>query len=141
MAGKSALNHARLLGVLLAAFIGRVAAQLVQAWRPVGWLPPFDAWQSGALPYPVLVASQVAIIVLALWVIRGVATGRMRRSTTLGRVLLAFGAIYFIGMAARLVLGLTVLSHVGWFTAILPAIFHLVLAGFVLTWADYHRRR
>lgn len=140
MAGKPSLNHALLLGALLAAFMGRVTAQLIQAGRPVNGLPPFDAWQSGALPYPVLVASQLAIIAVAVWVIRGVATGRMRRSAKLGRVLLLFGAIYFVGMAARLALGLTLLRHVGWFTAVLPAVFHLVLASFVLTWADYHRR-
>ena len=46
-----------LLGLLLLFFF-RVAAQLIQAYSPVTSLPPFETWQSGALPYPLLVSSQ-----------------------------------------------------------------------------------
>ena len=44
------------LGALLAAFVLRVIAQLVQLIAPVAWLPPFTAWDSGALPYGVVSA-------------------------------------------------------------------------------------
>ena len=57
-------------------------------WR---WLPPFAAWQSGALPYPVLLASQ---LVLAAWMASaaaGVAAGRTVPRPALGRRVAAGG--------------------------------------------------
>ena len=51
-----------LLGLLLLFFF-RVAAQLIQAYSPVTSLPPFETWQSGALPYPLLVSLQLIILV------------------------------------------------------------------------------
>lgn len=48
------------------------------------------------------------------------------------------GLIYFVAMTARLVIGLANLSALDWFHKPLPAIFHLVLAAFVLTLAAYH---
>lgn len=50
-----------LLGLLILFFF-RVAAQLIQAFSPVTVLPPFEIWQSGALPYPVLVLFQLIIL-------------------------------------------------------------------------------
>ncbi|HNK14812.1 MAG TPA: hypothetical protein PLZ20_09620, partial [Nitrospira sp.] len=50
-----------LLGLLLL-FLFRVLAQMIQLVAPVAVLPPFHAWQSGALPYPVLVGVQVLIL-------------------------------------------------------------------------------
>jgi hypothetical protein len=48
------------------------------------------------------------------------------------------GVLYFGSMSARLVLGLAVFSDVAWFAKPLPALFHLVLAGYVLTLGHYH---
>jgi hypothetical protein len=129
---------AALLGLLLAAFVFRVASQLVQAWRPVAWLPPFEAWHSATLPYPALVAAQLIIIAIALGCIARILRGRMRPDRRVGVTLRALGWIYAAVMAARLVLGLTVLHHVRWFDAPLPSLFHLVLAAMVLTLASFH---
>jgi hypothetical protein len=49
-----------------------------------------------------------------------------------------FGALYFAAMAARIVLGLTVLSDRRWFASPIPTIFHLGLAGFVLLYGHFH---
>ena len=54
-------------------FVLRVLAQLIQAIHPLAFLPPFQAWHGAVLPYPLLVASQIAVIfVLAimLWQVR-----------------------------------------------------------------------
>lgn len=129
--------HAALLWSLSALFALRVAAQLVQFVSSVPMLPAFDAWQGSGLDYPVLLASQLAILVImirgAIWVAR-----RAPGFPRVGVWLLALGSVYFAAMAARLVLGLTVLEHVPWFAKPLPAAFHLVLAGYVLTLAHYH---
>lgn len=132
------------------AFMSRVAGQAVQRWWGLGFLPSQDAWQGSSLPFPALFAAQVVILVII-----AVATLRMRAGRNLfGRRWVSpvawFGALYFAVMAARLVLGL--LGEAGalgddsfaagkWFTAYLPTVFHLVLAGEVMLFAAYHRGR
>jgi hypothetical protein len=51
------------------------------------------------------------------------------------------GGLYFAVMAVRLVLGLSVLSHSGWFSTWIPTVFHLVLAGLMMLIAAYQRTR
>ncbi len=133
--------HVTVLAVLLAVFVLRVLAQLVQFYSNVGWLPPFAAWAAGGLPYPVLVALQVVIIAVAVEAIRKLARGAVRPRRNWAFFLLGSGAIYFIAMAFRFAAGLTFLAGNSWFAASLPAAFHLVLAGFVLTLGHYHRGR
>ena len=122
------------------AFVARVVSQAVQRWAPVSFLPPFDDFQGSGLPYPVLLAAQVAIVALAV-----VVTVRMHRGKGLigSRLVVpvtAAGAVYFAVMAVRLVLGLTVLSDSGWFSTWIPTVFHLVLASKLMLIGAYQRR-
>jgi len=133
-------RRATLFGVLLGLFVLRVAAQLWQAIWPNAFLPPFEAWQSGTLPYPALVGSQVVIIVGSLWFLRGMARGSLAPRRALGRVLAWVGGVYLAGSAFRLVAGLTFLREVPFFAVLLPAFFHLMLASMVLVAADFHVR-
>ena len=130
-------GHAALLWSLTALFAFRVAAQLVQFTMPVAALPAFDSWQGSGLSYPVLLASQLAILIIMIRASSRVSQ-RVRRVRRVGVWLLAIGGVYFAAMAVRLVLGLTVLAHVSWFAKPLPAVFHLVLAGYLLTLGHYH---
>jgi hypothetical protein len=132
--------HVALLWSLTALFAFRAAAQLVQRVSPVRALPPFDAWQGSSLSYPVLLTSQSLILVLMCWLTNGV-SGRVRANRRIGVGLLALGSVYFAAMSARLVLGLTILADVSWFAKPLPAFFHLVLAGYLLTLGHYHWQR
>src|SRR3954451_11465610 len=66
-----ARRHANWLIVLFALFVFRVLAQLLQWTFPVSWLPSFATWHSATLSYPVLVATQIAIIIAAVWLICG----------------------------------------------------------------------
>jgi len=131
--------HRALLWSLTALFALRVAAQLVQFVRPISALPTFEAWQGSGLGYPVLLASQLVILIIMIRGARGVSR-HVRGGRRVGRWLLAFGSVYFVAMAVRLALGLTLLGHVSWFAKPLPALFHLVLAGYVLTLGHYHLR-
>ena len=56
----------------------------------------------------------------------------------MGRILAWIGGIYMAGSLARLAVGLAVTDAPPWFTAWISAVFHVVLAGFVLTLAAYH---
>ena len=125
-----------LLGVGL---LGRVAGQLIQVLAPVEFLPPQDAWQGSNLPYPVLFAAQMAIVVLVAFISARMAAGRRVLSPRMAGPVIAFAAIYFSAMAIRLLLGLTAMTHVKWFASPISATFHLVLAAIVLLTGIYAR--
>ena len=123
------------LVVLALAFAGRVAAQLIQAVTEVSWLPAFSAWQSGALPYPALLVSQLLIIAVQVELIRRSVKGRFAPSRTLQVVLGVLGSIYALVIVVRLAVGTTIFDGHSWFDAPIPSFFHLVLASFVLVLA------
>ena len=130
-----------LMSVLTALFVLRVCAQLLQALYPVGWVPEFEAWQSGVLPYPVLLAIQFGIVGLMSFVLHRVRNGNIRARLWKYRVCLVFGGAYFAVMAFRWLAGLTFLADQAWFAKSLPAFFHLVLASFILLLGLHIRRR
>ena len=90
-------SHALWMGILLVAFLIRVGIQLLQSIAPTAALPPFDAWQSGTIPYWSLLVSQGVIIALALWAIFGFARGTTKRNVMLGRIITWAGVVYFVG--------------------------------------------
>lgn len=124
--------------MLLAAFGARVVAQPLARATGWTWLPPFDAWQSGALPYAWLLASQVVLLVLMAVGARQVGLGDGVSSVRLRRSLSAAAAVYGTVMAVRLVLGATWLRGHWWFDHPLPTVFHLVLAAYL--WIFAHAR-
>ena len=116
-----------------ALFALRVLGQLLVVVAAPHWLPPMEGWQSGLLPYPVLVASQAAILVGQLTVIRDVAAGASGPDT-LGIGLLVLATVYALGMAYR-----TMRRHRSewphwWSHGTIPIVFHLVLATFLAAW-------
>jgi len=132
--------HVVWLWALTILFAFRVAAQAVQLASPTAVLPPFEAWQGSGLDYPVLLASQLLILGVMVAGATSVSRG-VHASSRVGVWLLALGSVYLGAMAVRLVLGLTMLAHVPWFAKPLPALFHLVLSGYLLTLGHYHLTR
>ena len=133
-------GHGRWLWLLLAAFLLRVAAQPLAGLTGWPWLPPFDAWASGALPYPVLLGSQ---ILLATWMASradGVTRGRIAPRPAAGRRWTAGAILYGAVMVPRLALGATAYRGHWWFDAPLPTLFHLVLTTWMAVYAHYHLR-
>ncbi len=133
--------YGNILIALLLLFSLRVAGQLIQVISPTEFLPPLESWQGSKIPYGVLFGIQMAIIVLVAIVARRIWYGALVPNRRIGAILLSVGMVYFTVMLARLVLGLTVLSGHVWFAKPIPAFFHLVLAGMVLTIGHYHWRR
>ena len=133
-------TYSRYLLLLLLLFCFRVAAQVVQVIYPVGFLPPFDTWQSGALPYPVLLTIQIVMIIYMgrlVWYFR---KGKVAPQKKRGKRLIVFGIIYFIAMIFRMVAGQTFGADHYWLNAPLPTLFHCVLASYVLCWGHYHHK-
>jgi hypothetical protein len=136
----AAKRYAPWLWLLLALFCFRVMAQLIALTTSPTFLPAFDAWHSATVPYWVLLASQfliAAIMAVTAW---RFSEGNMRPRPIIGRVLVALGSIYLGFMLLRLALGITVLTAHPWFGKILPTIFHLVLATFLLLVGLFHVR-
>jgi len=132
--------HAWCLAALLLFFLFRVLAQLLQYLKPVNALPDFDRWMSGAIPYSLLLFSQIIIfaalgLIVLRWTSRPVIPSRVR-----GRVLGTFGIAYFTLMLVRLVIGTTFADPPDWFAYPIPAFFHLVLASFFIVMARYHSK-
>ena len=127
-----------ILSILLALFCFRVLAQLLQRYIEIPYLPPFDAWQSGAVPYNGLLGSQILIIAFYGWILWRFARNRVRPSRRQGWIFFIIGLIYFFVMMARLVIGLTGLSEHYWFHSYLPTLFHFVISGYLIVVGYFH---
>ena len=127
-----------ILSSLTVLFSFRVVAQLVQTWHPVEFLPPFNTWHSGALPYGWLVGVQIVIIAVCLRIVWCLKKGTITPSRSKGKILFTLGSVYLITMCIRLMVGLTVASDHYWFGATLPTVFHLVLASFLIVYSRFH---
>ena len=125
-------KHGYWLILLLLLFCFRVGAQLLQHYYPVSFLPAFEDWHSGALPYRILVIFQVLIIVICFRITYQVATGTARPNHKMGKLCMLIAIVYFSIMLFRLVAGLTFAPDHAWLGARLPTLFHLVLAFFLL---------
>ena len=118
-------------------FALRVAAQLVQATSEVPFLPPFEAWQGSATPYPALLGSQAVILAATAYVLWRMKAGLVTSRPWKYCACFVLGGIYFAVMAFRLVAGLTFLADSEWFAASLPALFHIILASLILVFGHY----
>ena len=127
-------RRATVLWLLLALFALRVTGQLLVVAGVAPFLPPMDDWQSGLLPYPLLLASQIAILGLLATVCAQFSRGSgyfVRYHGWLATPLWTAGWIYAGGMVIRYAL----LRRDS-----IPVVFHIVLATFLLVVAHHHRR-
>ena len=130
-------RYAWALGTLTALFALRVAGQALQRWTPLEALPAFGEFQGSGMPYWLLLTVQLFILALMASITQDVAAGTRRRNPRAARLLGWIGAIYMAGSLGRIVAGLVLTDPPPWFTAWIPALFHVVLAGFVVTLAAY----
>lgn len=132
-----------ILSFLLLLFCLRVAGQLMVAICQVPFLPPMQEWQSGLLPYPILLASQLLIIGLFAKVCHDfyVQSGFFYQAKgVLAEPLMTFGKAYVVLNAARAVIWTTAFKHHIWFTGTIPIFFHFILASFLIIVATHHRK-
>jgi len=128
------------LWLLLVLFAFRVIAQLSLTQFDIPLLPNYEQWHSGAMPYWLLLLSQVVILAVMLKVTLNFSRSRISPNRRSGTGLAAFGIMYLSIMLGRLILGLTVYTDSRWFTNWIPTFFHIVLASFVLVIAAFHLR-
>ena len=135
--------YAVALATLTVLFLGRVAGQVVVGlWAPA-WLPPFDEWDSGLIPYPLLLLAQAVILVLQTKVCADFARGAgpfVRPRPLAARRLRIFAYVYVSVMALRYVVTMWLRPEDRWLTGTIPIWFHFVLAGFLLILCRFHLR-
>jgi hypothetical protein len=131
-------RHVVVMALLTGLFGLRVAGQAVQFWMPQSFLPAFGSFQGSTLPYSTLLLIQLLILGLMLRTCLRIGSGIGVPDRRLGRGLAWFGGLYMAGSVARIAVGLAIPSAPAWFSTWIPAFFHLVLAGFVLSAAHFH---
>jgi hypothetical protein len=137
-------NYAVILAFLTMLFVARVAGQLLTLFFSVKFLPPFDRWYSGIVPYPVLLPIQlmiVAVMLKTVWdVYRG--TGYFSLPTVrAGRTLKILAYAYAAIMIGRYAWAMTLHPELRWFTGTTPIWFHFALAFFLFMLGNFYAGR
>lgn len=128
-------RHRRLaLWVCLGIFLTRVIGQIEALLLAPSWLPPFSAWESGLVPYPVLLPLQLLIVAWMAAIASDHARGsgpmwveRLRVRKRLN----AFALLYASVMLVRLVVTVAIPPHSVVDRGLIPILAHWDLAGFI----------
>ncbi len=121
--------------LLSALFLLRVVGQIVVVVATPQWLPAMDEWQSGLLPYPVLLTAQVLILGAMAKLDVAASFGRWpfdRRRVRLATATAAFAIVYAGGMIVRYGISGHLHPDRRWLPpGMIPIVFHLVLASYL----------
>ena len=133
-----------IMSALTLLFFLRVAGQALVAFFHISFLPAMQEWYSGLIPYPVLLPIQCAILTFMAKVSFDLVKGSgffVTARLNLGRFLIAFSCVYFVGMVFRY--GLTMMLHQErrWLGGAIPIFFHFVLAGYLFVWGRFNTMR
>jgi hypothetical protein len=136
------MTRAAALWTLLALFAGRVFGQLAVVLDIAPFLPPMEQWQSDLMPYPALLAAQFVILGTFAVVCTQFTRGRgyfVDRPGWLGTPLWIVGWIYAVSMVVRYAVWMTIRPDERWTGDLIPVVFHVILASFLLVVAHHHR--
>ena len=129
------------LVVLTAAFAARVVAQIVAGIAAPAWLPAFDAFSSGLIPYPTLLVAQIIILALQIratihiWRGRGYFAGKKPRGSSWMQ---RFAVVYVLVMVIRFFVTVWDWPAEPVSAPTIPIFFHWVLAAWLLVAARYY---
>lgn len=123
-----------------------MAGQVLVAFADVSFLPGMAHWYSGLLPYPLLLPSQLAILIVQAIVCAGFLRGSgvlvLPRRPRLGRALIGVAFVYAAAMVVRYALTMAWHPERRWLgPGTIPSVFHVVLASFIATVGHYHATR
>ena len=130
--------RAVVMAILACLFLLRVVGQVLVTYADAEWLPAVEHWQSGLLPYPALLMSQVLILGTMGAVIGDVWRGRgplAQPGPRLASALRWFGSVYLASMIVRYAATMALRPEWRWFGHSIPIVFHIVLATFLLVYA------
>jgi hypothetical protein len=130
-----------LLVALEALFAVRVVGQWLVSRRVSKRLPPMSEWYSGLIPYPRLLAIQVALIVVMAGVTLAVGLGFPIGDSrpAIGSALLLVAWPYGLSMPIRYAVRMWRHPEARWTGRTIPIVFHVVLAGWLFVLGSYLR--
>jgi hypothetical protein len=128
------------MAVLSGLFLIRVIGQVLVTYAGVSWLPERAHWQSGLLPYPVLLASQIVILAVMARISRDAWRGRgwfVVPRPAVGRFVRIASVVYFAAMVVRY--AVTMALHPDWFPFehSIPTVFHCILATYLFLYSGF----
>jgi hypothetical protein len=132
------------LALLTLLFSLRVLGQALVEFLSVDGLPSSEAWASGLIPYSILLAIQLVLLVGMVKIVTDVWSEGGFFATapaSWSRFLIGFSAVYATSMAGRYVLTMTFQPEMRWLGGTIPIFFHFVLATFLYTWGKFLTRR
>jgi uncharacterized protein len=138
---KNPAPYADALWIFTILLAGRVAGQLVVAWRAPRWLPPMEQWQSGLVRYPVLVFWQGVVLALMTWTSADFTRGAgfwMAPPAGMGTTATSIAYGYFTAMVVRYAVRMRRRPDQRWLGGTIPIMFHSVVAAFLWTFGTYH---
>jgi hypothetical protein len=140
-ASADGLFYGRILGLLTLLFFLRVLGQILVVFLPVIWLPAAQHWESGLIPYPILLAIQIVMLIAMLKICSDILRGQglfaeLRPSSS--RFLIGFSALYAAAMILRYVLTMAFQPDMRWWGDTIPIFFHFVLAAFIFVFGSYN---
>jgi hypothetical protein len=122
------------LWLCLSLFVVRVVGQIEVVLSSPSWLPPFQAWESGLIPYSLLLPIQIiliawmAIVASDPW--RGSGYFWVTQQKTRRRLKI-FAGLYFAVMLLRLLITVAISPHTLLERGLIPVIAHWDLAAFI----------
>lgn len=135
--------YAFVLWLMTFFFFLRVLGQLLVAFFDASFLPPMEEWYSGLIPYPMLLSTQILILIFQIKVCTDFSRRRgffVISRKRMGYFLLWFSYLYFASMALRYVVTMALFPEMRWFGGTIPIVFHFVLAGFLFALGHFHTR-
>jgi hypothetical protein len=122
------------LWLCLGIFLARVVGQIEVLLLAPHWLPKLSAWESGLIPYPVLLPLQIVVVawMAAIASDHSHGSGPMWvESSRVRRRLNALAAVYASVMLLRLVVTAALPPHSLIDRGLIPILAHWDLAGFI----------
>jgi uncharacterized protein len=138
---KDPTGYAPFLWLFTALLVFRVAGQIIVVLFSPRWLPPMRQWQSGLLPYPVLLAAQACVLALMFAISADFSQASgffVQPHTHAGAVAVWFSVAYASGMVFRYINRMTRRPDQRWLGGTIPIIFHTFVAAFLWTFGRYH---
>ena len=136
------VKYGWVLWLLTVLLFGRVIGQLIVCFRAPKWLPPMEQWQSGLVPYPLLVAVQAVVLALMVSISLDFSRGAgfwVDPHPDLGLVVLWWSYAYAAAMVVRYLVRMVRRPDQRWLGGTIPIIFHTVVAAFQWVFAAFHR--
>lgn len=100
-----------------------------------------EQWQSGLLPYRLLLTGQIVVLTLMTMISADFLKGSgyfVDPHPAGGRFAIVFACGYALWMVARYINRMIRKPDQRWFGGTIPIIFHCVVAAFLWTWGRYH---